>query len=71
MCWDGLTVEQAARIGCGIGLFLFGLTLLAVLAFQAFFAWCLAEDGEEDDETATERRGHSEAEAEAGEGGAK
>lgn len=71
MCWDGLTVERAARIGCGIGLFLCGVTLLAVLAFQAVFAWCFAEDGEEDAEVAPERRVHSEGEAEAGEGGVK
>jgi hypothetical protein len=66
MCWDGLTVQEAARIGCGIGLFLCGVAVLAVLAFQAFIAWCF----EEDDETATERRGHSEGGGGEGGGGA-
>ena len=43
MCWDGLTVEQAARIGCGIGVFACAVVLLVV---GVGMTWAAVRGGE-------------------------
>ncbi len=59
MCLGGLTVGQAARIGMGIGLFIGGAALAAVLAFEAWAAW---RTPDADGESAAARRGETDGE---------
>lgn len=57
MCLDGLTVAQAARIGMGIGLFVGGVALVAVLLFETWMAWNPGEDAGQDNGTDKETAG--------------
>lgn len=39
MCWEGLTVGQAARIGTGLGLMACAAAACAVLVYETWLAW--------------------------------
>lgn len=50
MCWDGLTVTQAARIGFGLGLTVLAAVLVGLLAIETWIALNSNEEGEQNEE---------------------